>query len=152
MIYNVFLILVVWIVFFILFNIFLIIMLVYMLSWCDYIFCKLIIIVFVLIMYFNVGLILGYFFMKDLYLINFFWVYVLLLLVSVFNLIVICIYIYMIFESLIEFVKIDGVGDFWIFWKIIFLLCKFVLVIIVFFVVVGVWNFWFDVFLYMLFC
>jgi putative aldouronate transport system permease protein len=123
-------------------------MLAYTLSRRDYIFRRLITTIFVLTMYFNAGLIPGYFLMKDLHLINSFWVYVLPSLVSAFNLIVIRTYIYTIPESLIESAKIDGAGDFRIFWKIIFPLCKPVLATIALFVAVGAWNSWFDAFLY----
>lgn len=129
-------------------NIFLTTMLAYTLSRREYVFRKPITTIFVLTMYFNAGLIPGYFLMKDLNLINSFWVYVLPSMVSAFNLIVIRTYIYTIPESLVESARIDGAGDFKIFWRVILPLCKPVLATIALFVAVGAWNSWFDAFLY----
>lgn len=129
-------------------NIFLTTMLAYTLSRREYIFRKPITLIFILTMYFNAGLIPGYFLMKDLHLINKFMVYVLPSMISAFNLIVIRTYIGTIPESLVESAKIDGAGDFRIFWKVIFPLCKPVLATIALFVAVGAWNSWFDAFLY----
>ncbi|MDU2239274.1 MAG: carbohydrate ABC transporter permease [Paenibacillus sp.] len=129
-------------------NIFLTTMLAYTLSRREYVFRKPITTIFVLTMYFNAGLIPGYFLMKDLHLINTFWVYVVPSMISAFNLIVIRTYIGTIPESLVESARIDGAGDFKIFWSIIFPLCKPVLATIALFVAVGAWNSWFDAFLY----
>ncbi|MCM3703524.1 carbohydrate ABC transporter permease [Paenibacillus macerans] len=129
-------------------NIFLTTMLAYTLSRREYVFRKPITFIFVLTMYFNAGLIPGYFLMKDLHLINTFWVYVVPSMISAFNLIVIRTYIGTIPESLIESARIDGAGEFKIFWRIIFPLCKPVLATIALFVAVGAWNSWFDAFLY----
>lgn len=129
-------------------NIFLTSMLAYALSRREYVFRKPITTIFVLTMYFNAGLIPGYFLMKDLHLLNNFLVYVLPSMISAFNLIVIRTYIGTISESLIESARIDGAGDFKIFWSIIFPLCKPVLATIALFVAVGAWNSWFDAFIY----
>ncbi|HWO54364.1 MAG TPA: carbohydrate ABC transporter permease [Paenibacillus cookii] len=129
-------------------NIFLTTMLAYTLSRREYVFRKPITLIFVLTMYFNAGLIPGYFLMKDLHLINTFWVYVLPSMISAFNMIVIRTYIGTIPESLVESAKIDGAGEFKIFWRIIFPLCKPVLATIALFVAVGAWNSWFDAFLF----
>jgi len=147
-IYNAFLVSVARTVLSTILNIFLTTMLAYTLSRREYVFRKLITTIFVLTMYFNAGLIPGYFLIKDLHLINTFWVYIVPSLVSAFNLIVIRTYIYTIPEALIESSKIDGAGDFKIFWKVIFPLCKPVLATIALFVAVGAWNTWFDAFLY----
>ncbi|WP_270172803.1 carbohydrate ABC transporter permease [Paenibacillus sp. SYP-B4298] len=129
-------------------NLFLTTMLAYTLSRREYIFRKQITLVFVLTMYFNAGLIPGYFLMKDLHLLNSFWVYVIPSMISAFNMIVIRTYIGTIPESLVESARIDGAGEFKIFWSIIFPLCKPVLATIALFVAVGSWNSWFDAFLY----
>ncbi|MGG4220487.1 carbohydrate ABC transporter permease [Paenibacillus jamilae] len=147
-IYNAFLISVARTVLSTVLNIFLTTMLAYALSRRDFVFRKPITTVFVLTMYFNAGLIPGYFLMKDLNLINSFFVYVLPSMISAFNLIVIRTYIYTIPESLVESARIDGAGDFKIFWRIILPLCKPVLATIALFVAVGAWNSWFDAFLY----
>lgn len=129
-------------------NIFLTTMLAYALSRREYIFRKPITTIFVLTMYFNAGLIPGYFLIKDLGLLNSFWVYVIPGMISAFNLIVIRTYIYTIPESLVESARIDGAGDFKIFWRIMLPLCKPVLATIALFVAVGAWNAWFDAFIY----
>lgn len=129
-------------------NIFLTTMLSYTLSRKEYIFRKPITVIFVLTMYFSAGLIPGYFLIKDLHLLNSFWVYIFPSMISAFNMIVIRTYIGTIPESLVESAKIDGAGDFKIFMRIIFPLCTPVLATIALFVAVGAWNSWFDAFLY----
>ncbi|WP_425464173.1 carbohydrate ABC transporter permease [Paenibacillus lentus] len=129
-------------------NIFLTTMLSYTLSRREYVFRKPITLVFILTMYFSAGLIPGYFLIKELHLLNSFWVYILPSMISAFNMIVIRTYIGTIPESLIESARIDGAGDFKIFIRIIFPLCKPVLATIALFVAVGAWNSWFDAFIY----
>jgi len=51
-------------------------------------------------------------------------------------------------ESLVESAKLDGAGDLGIYVRIIMPLCKPVLATIALFVAVGVWNEWFDAFIY----
>lgn len=147
-IYNAFLISVARTVLSTVLNIFLTTMLAYTLSRREYVFRKPITLVFILTMYFNAGLIPGYFLIKDLHLLNSFWVYVVPSMVSAFNLIVIRTYIGSLPESLVESARMDGAGDFKIFMQIIFPLCKPVLATIALFVAVGAWNSWFDAFLY----
>ncbi|WP_340026659.1 carbohydrate ABC transporter permease [Paenibacillus sp. FSL K6-1096] len=129
-------------------NIFLTTMLAYTLSRREYVFRKVITAVFVLTMYFSAGLIPNYFLIKDLGLLNSFWVYIIPSMVSAFNMIVIRTYIGTIPESLMESARIDGAGDFKIFMRVVFPLCKPVLATIALFVAVGAWNAWFDAFIY----
>ncbi|MBA2939668.1 carbohydrate ABC transporter permease [Paenibacillus sp. CGMCC 1.16610] len=129
-------------------GVFLTSMLAYTLAQPHYLFRKIIGVFFVLTMYFNAGLIPNYFLIKQLGLLNSFWVYILPGLVSAFNLIVIRTYIKSLPGSLIESAKIDGAGDFTIFLRIIFPLCTPVLATIALFIAVGSWNSWFDTFLY----
>lgn len=129
-------------------NLFLTTMLAYTLSRKEYVFRKQITFVFVLTMYFNAGLIPNYFLIKDLHLLNTFWVYVIPTMISAFNMIVIRTYIGSIHESLMESARIDGAGEFKIFMKVVFPLCKPVLATIALFVAVGAWNSWFDAFIY----
>ncbi|MFD1955470.1 carbohydrate ABC transporter permease [Paenibacillus thailandensis] len=129
-------------------NVFLTTMLAYTLSRREYVFRKPITLIFILTMYFNAGLIPGYFLIKDLHLLNSFWVYVIPSMISAFNMIVIRTYIGSLSESLVESARMDGAGDFKIFLQIIFPLCKPVLATIALFVAVGAWNSWFDAFLY----
>ncbi|MDO7908774.1 carbohydrate ABC transporter permease [Paenibacillus sp. JX-17] len=129
-------------------GVFLTTMLAYTLAQPQYIFRKWISIIFILTMYFNAGLIPNYFLIKDLGLLNSFWVYILPGLVSAFNLIIIRTYIRSLPAGLVESAKIDGAGEFRIFWNIIFPLCVPVLATIALFIAVGAWNSWFDTFLY----
>lgn len=129
-------------------NIFLTTMLAYTLSRKEYVFRKPITVIFVLTMYFSAGLIPGYFLIKELNLINSFWVYIFPSMISAFNMIVIRTYIGTLPESLMESARIDGAGDFKIFMRVVFPLCKPVLATIALFVAVGAWNSWFDAFIY----
>lgn len=129
-------------------NLFFTTMLAYTLSRKEYVFRKQITFIFVLTMYFNAGLIPNYFLIKDLHLLNTFWVYVIPSMLSAFNMIVIRTYIGGLHESLLESARIDGAGEFKIFMKVVFPLCKPVLATIALFVAVGAWNSWFDAFIY----
>ncbi len=129
-------------------NLFLTTMLAYTLSRKEYVFRKPITIIFVLTMYFNAGLIPNYFLIKELHLLNSFWVYIIPSMLSAFNMIVIRTYIGGLHESLLESARIDGAGEFKIFMKVVFPLCKPVLATIALFVAVGAWNAWFDAFIY----
>ncbi|OPH46735.1 sugar ABC transporter permease [Paenibacillus ferrarius] len=129
-------------------GVFLTTMLAYTLAQPQYIFRKIIGLIFVLTMYFNAGLIPNYFLIKSLGLLNNFWVYVLPGMVNAFNLIVIRTYIRTLPSGLVESAKMDGAGDFTIFLRIIFPLCTPVLATISLFIAVGSWNTWFDTFLY----
>lgn len=129
-------------------NIFLTAMLGYCLSRKEYIFNKFITIAVVMTMYFNAGLIPGYLLIKNLGLYGSFWVYVIPVLISAFNVIVVRTYISSIPESLVESARLDGAGDFKIFLRIIFPLCKPALAVIGMFVAIWQWNNWFDTYLY----
>jgi putative aldouronate transport system permease protein len=102
----------------------------------------------VLTMYFSGGLIPGYMLIRDLELINTFWVYILPGLINAFNIIIIRSFMDGLPYSLQESAKMDGANDFTIFWRIILPLCKPVLATIALFVAVGQWNSWFDTYLY----
>ncbi|HEY5583359.1 MAG TPA: carbohydrate ABC transporter permease [Ruminiclostridium sp.] len=129
-------------------NLFFTTMLAYALSRKEYFLRKFITVVFVLTMYFNAGLIPSYFLIKDLGLMNHFLVYILPSMIGAFNLIVIRTYIKSLPDSMIEAAKIDGAGEFSIFIRVVFPLCKPVLAVVGLFVAVGAWNTWFDTFLY----
>lgn len=102
----------------------------------------------VLTMYFSGGLIPGYMLIRDLHLMNTFWVYILPGLVNAFNIIIIRSFIDGLPFSLQESAKMDGANDFTIFYRVILPLCKPVLATIGLFVAVGQWNSWFDTYLY----
>lgn len=124
-------------------------MLAYTLSRREYVLRKLITTVFVLTMYVNAGLIPNYLLItRTLRLSNSFFVYILPTMASCFNMIVIRTYILGLPDALVESARIDGAGDIYLFWKIIFPLCTPVLATVALFVAVGAWNSWFDTYLY----
>lgn len=99
-------------------------------------------------MYFNGGLIPNFLLIRDLGLINNFWVYIFPGLIGVFNLIIIRSFIEGLPESILESARIDGAGDFKMFYSIVLPLCVPVLATVALFSAVYQWNQWFDVFLY----
>jgi putative aldouronate transport system permease protein len=99
-------------------------------------------------MYINAGLIPTYFLIKNLGMLNSFWVYIIPGMVSAFNFVVIRTYMRTLSESIIESARIDGCGDFIIFIRIILPLCVPVLATVALFVAVGAWNSWFDTMIY----
>ena len=123
-------------------------MLAYAISRKEYVWAKFITIVFVLTMYFDPGLIPGFMLIRNLGLINTFAVYWVPGFVGVFNLIIMRTFINQVSESLVESARLDGAGDFRIYWQIIMPLCKPVLATVALFVAVHQWNSWFDVFLF----
>ena len=124
-------------------------MLAYTLSRREYVLRKFITTLMVLTMYVNAGLIPNYLLIKDtLNLAHTYWVYIIPTMFSCFNMIVIRTYIAGLPDALLESARIDGAGDFRIYWKIIFPLCTPVLATVALFVAVGSWNSWFDTKLY----
>ncbi|MCL2269854.1 MAG: carbohydrate ABC transporter permease [Treponema sp.] len=118
------------------------------LSRADFMFRKIFTVLLVITMYVGGGMIPEYILIRNLGLINNFWVYIIPALINTFNVIVIRAYIETIPHSLQESAKIDGANDISIFFKIIFPLCKPVLATVALFVAVGQWNSWFDTYLY----
>ncbi len=102
----------------------------------------------ILSMYVNAGLIPTYFLIRNLGMVNSFWVYIIPGIVNAFNFVVMRTYMRSIPESIIESARIDGCGDFYIFIRIIIPLCLPVLATIALFVGVGAWNSWFDTMIY----
>ena len=124
-------------------------MLAYTLSRKEYVLRKFITTLMVLTMYVNAGLIPNYLLIKDtLNLAHTYWVYIIPTMFPCFNMIVIRTYIAGLPDALVESARIDGAGDFRIYWKIIFPLCTPVLATVALFVAVGSWNSWFDTKLY----
>jgi len=123
-------------------------MLAYTISRREYVLAKFITVVFILTMYFDAGLIPGFMLIRNLGLIGTFAVYWVPGFVGAFNLIIMRTFIKEISESLIESAKLDGAGEFRIYWQIIMPLCKPVLAVVALFVAVHQWNSWFDVFLF----
>ena len=123
-------------------------MVAFVLSKRDFVFNKIITILFVLTMYIGGGLIPEYMVIRELGLINKFSVYILPGLISAFNVIVIRSFIDGLPPALNESAKIDGANDFIIFFKIILPLCLPVIATVALFIAVGQWNSWFDTYLY----
>lgn len=114
----------------------------------KFMFKKAVTIIFIMTMYFNGGLIPTFLLMRDLNLIGSFWVYILPTLISAFNLIIMRSFIEGLPKSLFEQARIDGAGDFRIFFRIVLPLSMPVIATVALFLAVFQWNQWFDVFLY----
>ncbi|WP_246427695.1 carbohydrate ABC transporter permease [Paenibacillus phyllosphaerae] len=123
-------------------------MVAYTISRPDFVLRKFITIAFILTMYFNGGLIPNFLLIRDLGMINSFWVYIIPGIIGVFNLIIIRSFIEGLPESILESARIDGAGDFTTFAKIVLPLSLPVLATVALFTAVWQWNSWFDVFLY----
>jgi len=123
-------------------------MLAYGLSRQDYVLRKQFTFVLILSMYINAGLIPTFLLIRNLGMLNSFWVYIVPGIINAFNFIVMRTYMRTIPESIIESARIDGYGDFYIFIRIILPLCLPVLATIALFVAVGSWNSWFDTLIY----
>lgn len=129
-------------------NVFFTSMIAYVLSRPNFVFRRQFTVILVVSMYINAGLIPTYFLIKNLGLLNSFWVYVIPTMVSAFNFLVIRTFLRGIPESIIESVRIDGGSDYTIFFKIILPLSTPVLATVALFVAVGAWNSWFDMLIY----
>ncbi|WP_100405257.1 carbohydrate ABC transporter permease [Bacillus solitudinis] len=123
-------------------------MVAYTLSRQDFQAKKFVSTVIVLTMFFSGGLIPTYMLMRDLQLINTFAIYILPLLVSAWNIIIIRSFMDGLPFALQESAKMDGANDFIIYWKIIMPICQPVLATIALFVAVMQWNMWFDTYIY----
>jgi putative aldouronate transport system permease protein len=99
-------------------------------------------------LYFSGGLIPVYMLIRDLELLNSFWVYILPGLVSAWNVFVLRSYMDGLPFVLQESAMLDGASDWRIYRTVILPLCRPVLATIALFIAVGQWNAWFDTFLY----
>ena len=95
-------------------------------------------------MFISGGLIPYFILLKNLGLLNSFWVYIIPQLLSVFNIIIFAGFFQEIPDSYEEAAKIDGANDMTILFKIMFPLSKPVFATIALFTGVGHWNNWFD--------
>lgn len=120
----------------------------YVLSRRDFMFRKALTPFLVFTMYFSGGLIPSFILIRDLGLMNNFFVYILPTLVGAYNVMVMRSYIEGIPDSLIEAAKIDGASEYRILFTIIWPLSLPVVATITLFVAVGQWNAWFDTMLY----
>lgn len=123
-------------------------MVAYTLSRRDFIFNKLVTLLFIITMYVGGGLIPEYLVVRRLGLINNFAVYILPGLISAFNVIVVRAFMDGLPDALYESAAIDGANDWVVFRKIVFPLCLPVIATIALFIAVGQWNSWFDTYIY----
>ncbi|WP_033403906.1 carbohydrate ABC transporter permease [Paenibacillus fonticola] len=123
-------------------------MLAYTIGRQDYVLRKFVTMFFVFTMYFSGGLIPVYLLIRNLDLINSFWVYIIPGVIGVFNMIVIRSFIEGLPEGILESARIDGAGEFTTFVRIVLPLTIPALATVSLFVAVAQWNSWFDVFLY----
>lgn len=114
----------------------------------EYMFKKQLTIMYIITMYVGGGMIPVYILFKNLHLFNNFLVYIIPYAVGAFNMIIIRTFINGLPDSLAESAKIDGAGEFRIFFQIILPLCTPVLATVALFEAVGQWNNWFDAMLY----
>ncbi len=103
---------------------------------------------FIVPMFIGAGVIPVYINMKNLGLLNSFWVYVLPSCFSIYNCIIVRNYFYSIDKGMEESASIDGATQFTIFRSIILPLSKPVLATVALWQMVGQWNSWFDNMIY----
>ena len=101
-----------------------------------------------LTMYFGGGLIPYFVVIRDLGLYDSFWVYIIPGLFSVWNMIILRSFFAELPPELIEAARLDGAGEYRIFFQIVLPLSKAVLATIVLFSLVGHWNAYFDSMMY----
>jgi putative aldouronate transport system permease protein len=119
-------------------------LLAYPLSNRDLLMRKQVTLYFIFTMYFGGGLIPYYMVLKNLHLIDSFWVYIFPGLMNVFYMILVRTFIEQLPQEMIESAKIDGANDLHIFIRIILPLTVPVLATIAMFTAIGHWNSWFD--------
>ncbi|NBD22351.1 carbohydrate ABC transporter permease [Paenibacillus glycinis] len=99
---------------------------------------------FIFTMYFGGGLIPYYMVLKNLQLIDSFWVFVLPGLMNVFYMILVRTFIEQLPQEISESAKMDGANDLQVYFRIIMPLTMPVLATIALFTAIGHWNAWFD--------
>ena len=77
-----------------------------------------------------------------------FWIYIIPLMMNVYNMILIKSYVESMPEELFEAAKIDGANDLTIFFRMVMPLAKPILMTVALFVAINQWNSWFDAYLY----
>lgn len=123
-------------------------MLAYVLSRRDFVFRKSFNLVLIVTMYVNGGLIPFYLLIKNIHLMNNPAVYVLPVLVGVFNVIIMRSYFESLPDGVIESARIDGATDFQILFRIVLQISMPVVSTVALYTAVWHWNSWFDNYLY----
>lgn len=116
----------------------------YGLSHTELVFRKVYYGIFIFAMYFSGGIIPYYILLKQLHLLNTFWVYVVPGCLSLFYLLVAVSFYQDIPKELAESARLDGAGEMKIFGKIILPICKPLMATISIFTAVGHWNAWYE--------
>lgn len=99
-------------------------------------------------MYFGGGLIPYFLVISDLGLLNKIWVLIIPSFISIYNVLIMKSFFTDFPSELLEAAKIDGVGEFGAFVRVVLPLSKAVLATIALFIAVGTWNNWFSTMLY----
>ncbi len=102
----------------------------------------------IITMLFSGGQVPAYLNIRDLGLIDSFWVYILPMLIGAYNVVVARSFFMGISESLNESAKIDGAGEFRTFFQIIMPLSKAIIMTLALWIAVNHWNMWMDSLLY----
>lgn len=105
-------------------------------------------ILFVFTMYFGGGLVPYYMVLKNIHLLDTFWVFIFPMAMSVYNMILVRSYIDSMPDELFEAAKIDGANDLVVYFRMILPLSKPILMTVGLFVAINQWNSWFDAYLY----
>lgn len=103
---------------------------------------------FIFTMYFGGGLVPYYMVLKNMNLLNSFWVFIIPMMMSVYNMILVKNYIQSMPDELFEAARIDGANDLLIFFRMVIPLSKPILMTVGLFVAISQWNSWFDAYLY----
>lgn len=120
----------------------------YVLSYRDLVGRKPLNVLFIFTMYFGGGMVPYYMVLKNLGLLDNFLVFILPNLLSVYNMILVRNYIESMPEALFDAARIDGANDLTIFFRLVLLLSKPIIMTIALFVAISQWNSWFDAYLY----
>lgn len=123
-------------------------MLAYALSRREFFLRKTYNVILIITMYVNGGLIPFYLLVKNIGLMNNALVYILPMLIGVFNVIIMRSYFEQLPEGIVESARIDGASDFQILFRIVLQISLPVLSTITLYIAVQHWNSWFDNYLY----
>ncbi|NIK71225.1 MULTISPECIES: carbohydrate ABC transporter permease [unclassified Paenibacillus] len=123
-------------------------MLAYALSRKEFFLRKPFNVILIITMYVNGGLIPFYLLVKNIGLMNHAAVYILPMLIGVFNVIIMRSYFEQLPEGIVESARIDGASDFQILFRIVLQISLPVLSTITLYIAVQHWNSWFDNYLY----
>ena len=120
----------------------------YTLSRRDYVFRKIIGIIFIIPIYVTGGIIPYFMLIRNLGLTNTFMVYIIPGLIHTWNVIIIRSFMDGLPFEIQESAMIDGANDLKIFWMVVFPLCKPVIATVCLWIAVGHWNSWVDTYLF----